>query len=389
MKFDVPIITDIEGSSDRRLTYARCSGDVEIFATKSIDLSSNQHVAFIRLLALYIVVGGAGLLFSAYLALTHWIVRPIVILEGAARRVEQGGLMTHSLVRAPAELLNLSKSMVTMTQRLRSEEANLREKIEELKKKKQELASAQDSLIRSERLASVGHLAAGLAHEVGNPLSAILGILDLLADEGLSESERQDFIQRMKRETERIHQIMHDLLTFSRPHPHAPSDLPKDNGTDLSDDRCNASEAIHEVLQLLKPQQSFKGIEISTQISASVPPLNIKMDELIQVLLNLLLNARDALKGKGNIKIGLIQQGAVVHIDIIDNGPGVAKEFKETLFEPFVTNKEVGQGTGLGLSISRGLIASSGGQLELISSSAEGACFRIQLPIVRDSQPAE
>src|SRR5690606_21120272 len=115
------------------------------------------------------------------------------------------------------ELLNLSWRLAEMTSRLREEEESLRAKINEVQARTEELRFAQASVVRSERLASVGRLAAGLAHEVGNPISALMGLQDLVIDGGLSPEENSDFLQRMRKETSRIHRVISDLLAYARP----------------------------------------------------------------------------------------------------------------------------------------------------------------------------
>ena len=377
-----PGITELEHGGHDYLILKSSSRQHRIYAVTKLDSPHPQAMTLLSLLALYMAVGGAALLFVAYLALTHWIVRPIVNLAGAAARVERGGTMSHALAHAPSELLNLSHSLVTMTQQLRQEEVALRTKIEELEAKKLELASAQNSLIRSERLASVGHLAAGLAHEVGNPLSALLGILELLAEGGLSAKEQQDFILRMKRETERIHQVMNDLLTFARSEKRSEETVGSisRDGRALNAGSCDPNWAIEEVFKLLKPQKKFLNISLITELAPSLRPVAIRAEELVQVLLNLLLNAGDACPESGTITVRSYQSEQTTLIELQDDGPGVDPAYRQTLFEPFVTSKDVGQGTGLGLSVSQGLLVSSGGTLELIDTQTSGALFRITLP---------
>src|SRR5690606_9439447 len=121
------------------------------------------------------------------------------------------------LKNAPRELVNLSSRLSEMTQRLGEEEDSLRAKVNELTRLTAQLEEAQDSLVRSERLATVGRLAAGLAHEVGNPISALMGLQDLMIDGGLTKEEERDFLERMRKETARIHRVLSDLLAYARP----------------------------------------------------------------------------------------------------------------------------------------------------------------------------
>jgi signal transduction histidine kinase len=261
-----------------------------------------------------------------------------------------------------------------MTEHLREEESQLLRKIAEVEEKTRELAAAQASLVRSERLASVGRLAAGLAHEVGNPLSALIGLQELLLAGGLSEAERADFLERMKKETARIHRVLSDLLTFARP----------------GADRARAgsagppgqlSDAVADVVALLTPQRDLKDVAISLEVAPELPRVPLCHEELVQVVLNLVMNAADALGRRGNIRIEASAPSPErVRLAVEDDGPGVAPEVACTLFEPFVSTKEVGKGTGLGLSVTRGLVEGAGGSITL--EKAPGARFVIELPAV-------
>jgi signal transduction histidine kinase len=274
--------------------------------------------------------------------------------------------------RAP-EFASLAHSISAMTERLMAEEQSLREKLSELERAREQLNAAQAQVIRSERLASVGQLAAGLAHEVGNPLAAIQGLLDLLLDGDLEPEQQRDFLQRVSRETERINRILRDLLQFAR-HPHRlKGDTPLVPG--------NVEVATQETISLLHPQPSFRGMETSLDIETDLPAVTLEHEQIIQVLLNLLLNSASACKGQGRVlvKASLAEDG--VRLMIEDNGPGVSKELADTIFEPFVSSKEVGEGTGLGLSVCRGLVEDSGGSIQLDSHYHAGARFVLILRI--------
>src|SRR5690606_27069696 len=158
----------------------------------------------------------------------------------------------------------------------------------------EQLKAAQATLVRSERLASVGRLAAGLAHEVGNPLAALIGLDDLLLDADLSPSEQRDFLVRMRKETERIHHIVRDLLKFARPSGSEPPGAPAAGDVAL---------AVHETTTLLKPQKSFSDVEIELEVASDLPTVSLSTSEIVQLILNLLLNAADACGPGGHIKL--------------------------------------------------------------------------------------
>ena len=341
-----------------------------------LDAKGSYSAPLLRLVALYSGIVALGVLVFAYIAMTRLVVRPIVELESAARRVREGGRKFDVRPKGPAEIADLSVSVAGMTEQLRVEEARLRAKIIEAERAAEDLRSAQERLVRSERLASVGRLSAGLAHEIGNPISAILGFQDLLLMGGLTPEEQRDFLERMKRETERIHKVLRDLLDFARPAAQPSRSAP--------DTPSSAPDAVTDAVALVRPQKGWKSIEVQTEIESDVPLVTASHERLVQVLLNLLLNAGDAVSqdtGRVIIRVSkLIGDTHRVRIEVEDNGPGVAKEVEGHLFEPFVTTKEVGKGTGLGLAVCRGLVEAAGGTIAVEKGTLGGALFTVEFP---------
>ncbi len=341
----------------------------------------------LRLVALYTGIVGLGLLLVAYFAMTRLVVRPIVELSEAARRVRDGGRRFEASEKGAAEVVDLSHSVSLMTERLRVEEEQLRKKAEEAQSYAEDLKRAQESLVRSERLASVGRLSAGLSHEIGNPLAAILGFQELMLMGGLSPEEERDFLERMKKETERIHRILRDLLDFARP-------AGNERATGESADRpSEVALVISETIALVRPQKDWKSIELSSVVDNDLPLIAIRHERLVQVLLNLLLNAGDVVsRDVGQVRIvakkvegatfGAIHKQRFVRLLVEDNGPGIPKEMASFLFEPFATSKDVGKGTGLGLAVCRGLVEAAGGTIGFAQSELGGAAFIVDLPAV-------
>jgi len=332
----------------------------------------------VRLVALYMVVFGLALLVFAYFSLTRLIVRPIDELVDAADRVA-GGARTLRVPRTGArELLDLSASVRSMAERLIAEEAALLLKVEELTETTSRLTRTQAQLVRSERMASVGRLSAGLAHEVGNPIAALIGMEDLLLDGGLSPEEQRDFLQRMRRETERIHTIIRDLLDFARP------EGPRAGGGAEAEQTAEVGRVVDDVVALARPQKDFRGVRIETGVDGALA-VAMSANRLTQVLLNLLLNAGAALasspRDDGQVRLrAFAAAGDKVRIEVEDNGPGVAPAVRDRMFEPFATTKEVGQGTGLGLAVCRGLVESAGGEIGFDGAVEQGARFFVELP---------
>lgn len=331
----------------------------------------------VQLIALYVGMLGLGLLFVAYIMMTRVVVAPIEQLSRGAGKVAEGARELRVPARGGRELIDLGASLATMTATLRAEEEQLRASVAELEAAHAELQETQATLIRSERLASVGRLAAGLAHEIGNPIAAILSFQELLLD-GELDADQRDFLERMKRETERINHILRDLLDFARP---AAKGLAEEDAIGTASVR----EAIEQVVALVRPQRSFGDVELELAIDEGLPAVAMHPERVEQLLLNLLLNAADAVTAPGgHVRVGARRTGSTVAIAIEDNGGGIAPSVRSRLFEPFVTTKEVGKGTGLGLAVCRGLVESAGGHI-VVEDGDEGARFVVTLPVARDS----
>jgi two-component system NtrC family sensor kinase len=324
----------------------------------------------VNMLGLNMGLIALGLLVLAYFALTRLLVRPLVEMSAAAERVAAGARRLELPERGPRELLELGSSLRTMTEKLIAEEEALRRKIHEVEEATRHLSEAQDRLVRSERLASVGRLAAGLAHEVGNPIAAIIGMQELLLEGGLTDAESRDFLDRMRKETERINRILRDLLQFAR--PAAPDTRSGEPG--------NVEVAVHDTVTLVSPQKSMKAVNLAVDVHPGLPLVPLPREQLIQVLLNLLLNAADACGQDGHVAVKAEPHEGGVRLSVEDDGPGIAPEVADRLFEPFVTTKDVGKGTGLGLAVCRGLVESAGGSITVDTTTRLGARFVIDLP---------
>jgi signal transduction histidine kinase len=223
-------------------------------------------------------------------------------------------------------------------------------------------------LVRAERLAVVGQLAAGLAHEIGNPLAVLSGYMDVLDDPELAAAERADALVRMGRELDRIQVIMRDLLDFSRA-PRAAAGA------------GDVREALGHVEKLLRPQEKFRDVEVSVILPDDAVEVALETDALTQVLLNLLFNAADAMAGSGRVRVVVESGDACVAIQVDDSGPGVAADVVGKIFEPFYTTKAAGQGTGLGLAVCDHIVSSVGGEIALGQSELGGARFTVTLPV--------
>jgi two-component system NtrC family sensor kinase len=322
-----------------------------------------------NLLVLYSALTAAVILLLTYLLLTRLIVRPIERLTRASERLGEGKEAAVPEGGA-GELRQLAESFNVMGRALSAERGKLQARLAELEEATQELRSAQSSLVRSEKLASVGRLAAGVAHEVGNPLAAIQGLLDLAADTDLDEDTRLDFLRRSQRETERIHRILRDLLAFARG---------EDPEVGQGPQHADLVRVIDDALALLRPQPALRRVEVRTELA----PAEVRGGpaRLTQIVLNLLLNAAEAIDGAGTIDVRLTRAEATATLEILDDGPGIDPEVLGSLFEPFVTTKPIGEGTGLGLAVSRRLVEQLDGTLEGGNRPEGGARFVLVLPL--------
>lgn len=344
-----------------------------VVAVLRIDDQAARAAPLVRLMGLYTALVGLALLVVAYFALTRLIVRPLDALARAAERVAGGARKLVVPKTAVRELSDLGTSVGIMTERLIQEEDKLRTKIDEVERATERLREAQDRLVRSERLASVGRLAAGLAHEIGNPISALMGLEDLVLAGGLTPEEEHDFLTRMRKETERIHRILRDLLQFARP---AAAPLAGEAEQEPGD----VETAARDTAALVAPQRSLKEVSLELELSPALPAVALGHEQLMQVILNLVMNAADAVGPGGIVRVAAARHQGGVRLQVEDNGPGVDPRVQAQLFEPFVTTKDVGKGTGLGLAVCRGLVEAAGGTITLDLDFHRGARFIVDLP---------
>ena len=329
------------------------------------------------LFALYLLVTAGTVLVFTYVALGQLIVRPVERLTRASERLAAGGAHVSVPEEGAAEVIRLAVAFNDMASQLRAERKALEGRLRELETATRELRTAQDGLVRSEKLASVGRLAAGVAHEIGNPLAAILGFVELLRGGGLEPAEEREFLSRIFTETNRIHRIIRDLLDFSR------------QSSDVADDDAQATSDLREVVadavRLIAPQKDLRLVTIEQHLHDDAPLVRGPADRLTQVVLNLLLNAADAVNGEGTIVITVAPStDNLVSLLVEDTGPGIAPQVLATLFEPFVTTKPAGEGTGLGLAVCHTIVERLGGSMRAENVPAPdgrvtGARFEVRL----------
>jgi two-component system, NtrC family, sensor kinase len=358
-----------DGVYGRVLDVTVPKGQLAVVARVRLDDARGITSGLLRLVALYTLIFAIALLTFAYFVLTRLIVKPIEAIGGAADRVARGAADLDVPRVGAAELIDLGESLRRMTLQLKGKEEALERKVAELSKTTNNLSEARTQLEGSDRLASVGRLAAGVAHEIGNPITAMMGMQDLLLEGGLEPAMEKDFVARMRRETERVHTIVRDLLDFSR--------AQKDG-----EEPGSVATAAQSTVDLVKPQKGMRDVTLEMQIAEDLPQVSLSTPRLTQVLLNLVLNARDALAQTSapRIRIEASVRDAEVEIAVVDNGPGIAETIADKIFQPFFTTKDVGEGTGLGLSVCRGLIEAVRGSIRVDPQYSAGARIVITLP---------
>ncbi|MCA9561944.1 MAG: HAMP domain-containing protein [Myxococcales bacterium] len=340
------------------------------------DLDERMATATVATV-LYAVLASLFVAIVGYLALTRLIVTPARRISLAAERVAAGDHASRVDVRSANEIGRMAESLNRMLDRLESGRLDLEQKVVALNKAHHELAQAQDAMIRGEKLATVGALAAGVAHEVGNPLSAILGMVEILNDESLSHDDRTDLLGRIEKELLRIHRIIGDLLNYSRPSGDGPA-------------QADVPEVVQTVLKLVEAQPDFRDVHVTLTFEDSLPSVAAFPDRLVQVVLNLLINAADAVDGEGRVDVhaGRGQGGQVdeVWIRVSDDGPGVDDQQLKEIFRPFFSTKAPGKGTGLGLAICEQIVTSFGGRIWYEPGASSGATFVIAIPVLKSSR---
>ncbi len=259
-----------------------------------------------------------------------------------------------------------------------SRENRLREKYQQLSEKlaisykrlhgqATRLVKAEKQLGQARKLSSLGHISASLAHEIKNPLASIKGAAEILADEVGPSHPKHEFIEIMRSEISRLNNSVNEVLAYCR------------GQQTMNQDHCESlADVLNKVIQLLAPQIREKSIDLTCEGPGDKTVIQVEEAAMIQILMNIILNAVDAVPNKGKIRICHYPESLGYRIDVADNGPGILPEKVEAVFESFVTFKE--GGTGLGLSITKKIVERLGGTIGVTTSDMGGAQFSVLLP---------
>ena len=339
-------ITDIRG---RRIGMLY----VGVLEAKYLDIRK-------RAIAVFVAITLAGVVTAIVLGwlFTGRIMRPVSYLIRASAEISKGNLSPDIGPISRDDIGQLQQKFLKMA-------AALKEREESQK------AESEIRLIQSEKQASVGKLAAGVAHEINNPLTAVLTFTHMLMRRNDLPDEVRSDLETVAAQTERVRKIVKNLLDFSRQ-------------TVLSPEPLNVNSLIEESVKLMENQALIKGVDLSFSGDRDLPLFTLDHNQCQSVLINMIINALDATPAGGRIEMAAGQarhDGAQgVEIRISDTGSGIAPEHMDKLFDPFFTTKEVGKGTGLGLAVSSGIVQRHGGAISVRSKPGRGTTFTVWLP---------
>jgi len=342
------------------------------------SLRSSQQILF-----LYIFLNTAILAFLGIYRLFKLYLQPLSRLAQRAEDYKENDGIVFAVRKEDNELQRLSTALNSLLRRLSAEKEKLRATVASLETANAELKKAQTEIIRAEKLASVGRLSAGIAHEIGNPIGIVTGYLELLKPD-LPAEERVEYLDRAQKEIERISTIIHQLLEISRP-----------SHDGLQTVSVNA--LLDDMAQVLQVQPFMSHVRFAMVLDAQQEKIVVDPNQLRQVFLNLIINAADAIASKEAGSRGELivttensceelpdaDSGKTwLHVCFKDNGPGISEENLPNVFDPFFTTKEPGKGTGLGLSVSFMIVESVGGRMWVESNPGQGTVMTVLLPVM-------
>ncbi len=329
-----------------------------------------------KALYMYLLLNAIFLVAIGFFRLVTSTVKPVERLVTLAEQYDITDDYPLAAENPGGEFGQLTASLNRMIRKIEQDRHNLRETIASLEATNAELTNTRKEMLRTENLATVGRLSAGLAHEIGNPLGIIQGYLELLNRETLDPASRRDFVKRAQDELGRVNNLIRQLLDFSRTSPR-------------SHEQVSGHDLLKEIITLFRQRRNMHSISFRAEFHAANDTVAGDREGLRQVLVNCLLNAADAIQERGRDFPGEISiatrnetadAGDQLLIIISDNGVGIPPAQLNNIFDPFFTTKEPGRGTGLGLSVSLSIVESVGGTITAGSQPGKGTEISIILP---------
>ncbi len=328
------------------------------------------------LLYTILAVLGVAVLTTAFV---RWMLQgPLTALTVGTHRLGSGDLGYQIKVHSRGEFEDLANSFNTMSRQLREAQQEINAWTRTLEarvdEKTRQLKGAQDEMLRVERMASIGKLAAVVAHEINNPLAGILTYAKLLKKRltrgGDGNQENIAMLDLVESESRRCGEIVKNMMTFARP-------------TSMNREPADLNAIIDRCLRLVQHQLKLKNIELHQQLDQEIPQVRCDPGQIEQVILALVMNAIDAMPNGGNLTLAsrILADSADVQVEVRDDGVGMPKEVLANMFEPFFTTKEHGRGLGLGLAISRNIVERHQGKIAIVSEPSHGTTFTITLPV--------
>jgi len=384
-----------------------------LFEVPTLDVM-RRILDYQKIFLIVIILDALVLIAFGSFLVSRALVRPLKDLVRLTQKISGGDFSQTIEVTSSDEIGQLITSFNRMIERLREDQEKIKMHLQSLELANKRIVQAQEELLRSEKLASIGRFAAGVAHEVGNPLGSILGYTSILARGDITREETQEYLKRIEKEIERIDRIVKELLNFARP-------------SRLEMSEIEVNRVLEDTLSLLSYQKGFKNIETRLNLQPDLPRIKANESQLSQVFINIILNAIDSMPRGGvlsivteNFVVGSKDQvdlgpsylprrrddpveadysrlrtpnpfsffftkfssgERLIRVKISDTGTGIRKEDMEKIFDPFFTTKDPDKGTGLGLSISLRIIESFGGEVKVRSEEGKGTVFEIYFPV--------
>ncbi len=356
------VVADLVDIFPHGVRAVRCFLDVPPMAMSSA----------LKFFTLYLVLTQASLFFLGYILFHRSVLGPIrdvTAMAGKAAGMTDSPFLTEALAWR-SDMQMIAASLKGMMLKVVDDREKMQSMIEELQKTNRNLEAAHQGLIRSERLAAVGRLAAGLTHEIGNPLQIMLGYAELLETEGDPE-KRTEIIAKLEQELHRVQDILQELLDFASPR----RDYPR---------KCHINALVNECASLVEGRKGFKKIVFAYDLQQDLPIMETEPEKIRQVLVNLLFNAADAVGDReGTVVFRTRLDDDCIQVTVEDNGSGIEPQDIEKVFDPFFTTKQPGKGTGLGLAVCLGLVESLGGTIAISSEYGKGTTVTFGLPLHR------